>query len=54
MATNVVREHVRRLRKALAGSRYEIINHPTLGYEVIVTDVDGPGTTVDTQSSRGG
>ena len=43
MAANVVREHVRRLRKALAGSRYEIINHPTLGYELIVTDVPGLG-----------
>jgi hypothetical protein len=22
----------------LAGSRYEIVNHPTLGYELIVAD----------------
>jgi DNA-binding response OmpR family regulator len=39
LAANAVRENVRRLRKALAGSRYEIINHPTLGYELIVSDV---------------
>jgi hypothetical protein len=32
------RENVRRLRKVLAGSRYEIVNHPTLGYELIVAD----------------
>jgi hypothetical protein len=36
LAPNAVRENVRRLRKARAGSRYEIINHPTLGYELIV------------------
>jgi DNA-binding response OmpR family regulator len=36
LAVNAVRENVRRLRKALAGSRYEIVNHPTLGYELIV------------------
>jgi DNA-binding response OmpR family regulator len=36
LAGNAVRENVRRLRNALAGSRYEIVNHPTLGYELIV------------------
>jgi hypothetical protein len=41
LAANAVRENVRRLRRALAGSRYEIINHPTLGYELIVADVPG-------------
>ena len=41
LAANAGRENVRRLRKALAGSRYEIINHPTLGYELIVADVAG-------------
>jgi hypothetical protein len=35
---------VRRLRKALAGSRYEVVNHPTLGYELIVVD-DAGGVT---------
>jgi len=39
VAANAVRENMRRLRKALAESRYEIINHPTLGYELIVTEV---------------
>jgi DNA-binding response OmpR family regulator len=39
IVVNVVKENVRRLRKALAGSRYEILNHPTLGYELIVSDV---------------
>jgi DNA-binding response OmpR family regulator len=37
LAANAVRENVRRLRKALAGSRYVIVNHPTLGYELTVT-----------------
>jgi len=41
LAANAGRENVRRLRKALAGSRYEIINHPTFGYELIVADVAG-------------
>jgi DNA-binding response OmpR family regulator len=45
MAANVVKENVRRLRRALAGSRYEIVNHPTLGYELMVTDVPAAGTT---------
>ena len=36
VAANAARENVRRLRRALAGSRYEIVNHPTLGYELIV------------------
>jgi hypothetical protein len=27
-----------RLRKALAGSRYEIVNYPAIGYELIVVD----------------
>jgi hypothetical protein len=45
MAANAVRENVRRLRKALAGSRYEIVNHPTLAYELIVADVPGAGMT---------
>jgi hypothetical protein len=38
IVANVVKENVRRLRRVLAGSRYEIVNHPTLGYELIVTD----------------
>jgi DNA-binding response OmpR family regulator len=36
LVATVVKENVRRLRRALAGSRYEIVNHPTLGYELIV------------------
>jgi DNA-binding response OmpR family regulator len=47
MACNVVRENVRRLRKVLAGSSYEILNHPTVGYELIIANArprrrDGP------------
>ena len=39
LAANAARENVRRLRRALAGSRYEIINHSTFGYELILSDV---------------
>jgi DNA-binding response OmpR family regulator len=38
MAAYAVRETVRRLRKVLAGSWYEIVNYPTLGYELINTE----------------
>jgi DNA-binding response OmpR family regulator len=41
LAANAVRENVRRLRGGLCGSRYEIGNHPTLGYELIVVDDAG-------------
>jgi hypothetical protein len=36
LAANAAWENVRRLRRVLDGSRYEIVNHPTLGYELIV------------------
>jgi DNA-binding response OmpR family regulator len=39
-SANVIRENVRRLRKVLAGSRYKIINHPTIGYELSVAAPD--------------
>jgi DNA-binding response OmpR family regulator len=31
------RENLRQLRNLLAGSRYEIVNHRDIGYELIVT-----------------
>jgi DNA-binding response OmpR family regulator len=34
----LIREHVRQLRKVLAGSRYQIVNYRSLGYELIVSD----------------
>jgi DNA-binding response OmpR family regulator len=37
-----IREHMRQLRKVLAGSRYQIINYRTLGYELIVTQTTAP------------
>ena len=36
-----IREHMRQLRKVLAGSRYQIINYRTLGYE-LVADASDP------------
>ena len=43
VVAKMVKESVRRLRRLLVGSRYEIVNHPTLGYELIVTDVPAAG-----------
>jgi DNA-binding response OmpR family regulator len=34
----LIREHMRQLRKVLAGSRYQIINYRSLGYELILSD----------------
>jgi DNA-binding response OmpR family regulator len=37
------REHMRQLRKVLAGSRYQIVNYRSLGYELIIADTsDAP------------
>jgi DNA-binding response OmpR family regulator len=52
MAAKVVKENVRRLRKLLAGSRYEIVNHPSLGYELIIADVPAVGATAHAQIGR--
>jgi hypothetical protein len=41
MATNMIRETVRRLRNELVGSRHKIVNHPTIGYELIAADAPG-------------
>jgi hypothetical protein len=40
-AANVLSENVRRLRQVLSGSRYEIVNHPTIGYEPVVAVAPG-------------
>jgi DNA-binding response OmpR family regulator len=37
-APEIIREPMRRLRKALAGSRYEIANYRSIGYELTVAD----------------
>jgi DNA-binding response OmpR family regulator len=37
-STELVREHMRQLRKVLTGSRYQIVNYRSLGYELIVAD----------------
>jgi hypothetical protein len=44
MAANAVRENERRRRKVLTGSRNVIVNHPTIGYELIIADPPGTGT----------
>jgi DNA-binding winged helix-turn-helix (wHTH) protein len=37
-SAELIREHVRQLRKVFAGSRYQIVNYRSLGYELIVAD----------------
>jgi DNA-binding response OmpR family regulator len=44
-AAHAVRETVRRLRKVLAGSRYQIVNYRSLGYELIVADTSDASET---------
>jgi hypothetical protein len=38
-----IREHMRQLRRVLAGSRYQIVNYRSLGYELIVADASRLG-----------
>jgi hypothetical protein len=40
-SVELIREHLRQLRKVLAGSRYQIVNYRSLGYELIVADASG-------------
>jgi DNA-binding winged helix-turn-helix (wHTH) protein len=42
-SAELIREHMRQLRKVLAGSRYQIVNYRSLGYELIVADTSGRG-----------
>jgi DNA-binding response OmpR family regulator len=37
-STHLITEHMRQLRKVLAGSRYQIVNYRSIGYELIVAD----------------
>ena len=44
-SAELIREHMRQLRKVLAGSRYQIVNYRSIGYELIVADTsDAPAT----------
>jgi DNA-binding winged helix-turn-helix (wHTH) protein len=36
-SAQLIREHMRQLRKVLAGSRYQIVNYRSLGYELYIT-----------------
>jgi DNA-binding response OmpR family regulator len=38
LSTHLITEHMRQLRKVLAGSKYQIVNYRSLGYELIVAD----------------
>jgi DNA-binding response OmpR family regulator len=37
-SAELIREHMRQLRKVLAGSRYQIVNYRSLGYELIAAN----------------
>jgi DNA-binding response OmpR family regulator len=40
-SAELIREHMRQLRKVLAGSRYQVVNYRSLGYELVVADASG-------------
>ena len=37
-SAELIREHMRQLRRVLVGSRYQVLNHRSLGYKLIVAD----------------
>jgi DNA-binding response OmpR family regulator len=50
-SVELIREHIRQLRKVLAGSRYQIVNYRSLGYELIVADTSDASATAPTRPS---
>jgi DNA-binding response OmpR family regulator len=44
-SAELIREHMRQLRKVLDGSRYQIVNYRSLGYELIVADTSDASAT---------
>jgi DNA-binding response OmpR family regulator len=38
LSAELIREQMRQLRKVLAGSKYQIVNYRSLGYELLVAD----------------
>jgi DNA-binding response OmpR family regulator len=44
-SAELIREHMRQLRKVLAGSRYQIVNYRSLGYELIAADTSDASAT---------
>jgi DNA-binding response OmpR family regulator len=58
-SAELIREHMRQLRKVLTGSRYQIVNYRSLGFELIVADTSdasgngaGPATQEATPQPR--
>jgi DNA-binding response OmpR family regulator len=47
-----IREHMRQLRKVLAGSRYQIVNYRSLGYELTVADISDVAAPVPAGQPR--
>jgi DNA-binding response OmpR family regulator len=44
-SAELIREHMRQLRKVLAGSKYQIVNYRALGYQLIVADTSDASAT---------
>jgi len=51
-SAELIREHMRQLRKVLAGSRYQIVNYRSLGYELIVADAPDASATAPARPPR--
>ena len=52
-SAELIREHMRQLRKVLAGSRYQIVNYRSLGYELIVADASDASATASARPPQG-
>jgi hypothetical protein len=52
-SAELIREHMRQLRKVLVGSRYQIINYRSLGYEIVLADASDASPTGKPARPRG-
>jgi DNA-binding response OmpR family regulator len=51
-SAELIREHMRQLRKVLAGSRYRIVNYRSLGYELILAHTSDAAAPVPAGQPR--
>jgi DNA-binding winged helix-turn-helix (wHTH) protein len=52
-SAELIRERMRQLRKVLVGSRYQIINYRSLGYEIVLADASDASPTGKPARPRG-
>jgi DNA-binding response OmpR family regulator len=50
-STHLITEHMRQLRKVLVGSRYQIVNYRSLGYELIIADASAAASARPTEAN---